>query len=824
MKTYLLLFFLLSISSFSIAQNGTVVGRVVDQQTKEPLPFATVAAFKGDQLVTGATTGDDGRFSLEVPYDTYRLVVQFLSYGNKQIPNVTVSAQNSSVRLGDVVLVSSEETLQAVEVEGQAVEMQLSLDKKVFNVADNLASKGGSVTDILENIPSVNVDVEGNVSLRGSDNVRILIDGKPSGLTGPNALRQLPADLIERVEVITNPSARYEAQGMAGIINIIMKKNREKGVNGSVEAVLGWPQNYGLGANINVRRKGANFFANVATRYRENPGGGFVNFDFDELQNFYLEDGSSLLYDIRNQDNDRVRSGWSNSVRLGTDFLLDDKNTLTAAFLYRREDGENTSSVRYDFLRDNTVPVISSFRTEVEDENDQDLEWSVDYRRTFDEKDRVLTGTVQYRLNAEVEDAIYNERYFMPSGETAVKLSDFQRSFNDESQQNFLFQADYVDPVADKGQWEGGLRSSYRRINTDYSVEALTEGAFRPLPGLSNEFEYIEDIHAAYAQLGIKNEPFSYMLGLRAEYSIIDTRLTRPTTTSNKRDYLNLFPSAFLTYSFSKLSSLQLSYSRRVRRPGFRDLNPFRSFSDARNIRAGNPNLDPEFTHSLELGYLRNFSKGSLTSSVFYRHTDGVIQHYRSKLQGSDTTISQPLNLGTKRDLGIEFVLSQDVTRWWTVNQSLNIFHSVLDASNAQAELASRQNLSAETFSWQARLNSRMKLQHGINFQQTFFYMAPQNISQGRRLSMYMLNLAASKDVLNGKGTLTLSVDDVLNSRKWRMETIADDFTSEGEFQWRKRSATLSFNYRINQEKRNNRRDGRRQQQDGGDGDEGGEF
>jgi ferric enterobactin receptor len=832
-KNLLLLLFFSLLSITLYAQNGTMNGRVLDGDTQEPLPFTTVAAFSGSELITGTTTGDNGRFSLELPFGTYRVVIQFISYQEKIFQNITLSAENPMHRFGDVVLAEAEETLQAVEVEAQAPEMQLSLDKKVFSVEDNLAVKGGSATDVLDNIPSINVDTEGNVSLRGSDNVRILIDGKPSGLTGANALRQLPAELIDRVEVITNPSARYEAQGMAGIINIVLKKNQRNGVNGSFDVNAGFPHNYGVGANVNVRRKAANFFVNLSTRYRENPGGGYTNNLYDSPRRLpLLGEDEFVSYNGLNQDRERLRAGWSHNIRLGSDFYLNQYNTLTGAFLYSRGTGLNTTSLRNNFVQGRSLEIFSQ-REEVEREQDQNLEWSLDYRRTFDKKNRQLTGIMQYRLRTEEELADYDERYFWAGREPAPRRPDIQQSDNDESQQNTLIQFDYVDPIGENGQWEIGTRNSFRRINTDYRVDSLAGGVFYPMDRFNNAFDYIEDIYALYAQLGMKHEPFSYQVGLRAEYSFIDTQL-RTTGDKNSRDYLNLFPSAFLTYSFSKFSSLQLSYSRRVRRPNFRELNPFRSFTDPRNIRLGNPNLDPEFTHSMELGFLRNFSKGSLTSSVFYRHTDGLIQWYSTleadpNAEGGDqeniTIINQPLNLGTRGDLGVELVAALDLNSWWTVNQSLNVFHATTRASNIDQELASRENLSVQTFGWQTRMNSRMRLKRGINLQQTFFYMGPQDMPQGRRLSMYMLNLGASKDILNNKGTLALSVDDLLNSRKWRMERLGTGFTSESEFQWRRRSVNLTFNYRLNQDRRSNRRDNNRQQQrqDGG-GEEMGEF
>ncbi|MBW3546199.1 MAG: TonB-dependent receptor, partial [Bacteroidetes bacterium] len=438
MKTYLLLFCLLGISNVVLAQNGTITGRVVDQETSEALPYATVAAFQDDALVTGATTKDDGGFSLSLPYGTYRLVIQFLSYGNKQLEDITLNAQNPSLQLGDIVLASSEETLQAVEIQGEAVEMQMSLDKKIFNVQDNIATKGGTATDVLDNVPSVSVDTEGNVSLRGSDNVRILIDGRPSGLTGANALRQLPADLIERVEVITNPSARYEAQGMAGIINIVLKKERRNGLNGSVDVTTGWPHNHGLGVNLNIRRKAANFFVNAGTRYRINQGGGYADMTFSSLRDDELNSGYSFEYLIRNQERSHERGGWSNNLRVGSDFFLNQYNTLTASVLLRKSNSDNYSNLNYRFLRNAQEAVLSSVRNQHEDEKDQDMEGSLDYRRTFEEKNKVFSANVQYRINAEQEISDYTENYFLPGGAPINEAPEVQVSDTDETQKSFL--------------------------------------------------------------------------------------------------------------------------------------------------------------------------------------------------------------------------------------------------------------------------------------------------------------------------------------------------------------------------------------------------
>lgn len=834
MKNYLLLLFFLSISNFSLAQNGNVVGRVVDAQSEQPLPYTTIAAFQGDKLITGTTTGDDGRFNLELPYGTYRLSVQFLSYAEKQFNDLSLSADNPQHRLGDVKLAPDEETLQAVEVQGEKMEMQLSLDKKVFNVADNLATKGGSATDVLENIPSISVDVEGNVSLRGSENVRVLIDGKPSGLTGASALRQLPADMIERVEVVTNPSARYEAQGMAGIINIILKKNQQKGINGSFDITTGWPHNHGLAANINIRRKSANFFVNLGTRYRVNPGGGFDNVRFGEERLDTLANGYAYNFLYRNSSRNHERGGWSHNIRLGSDFFLTEKDVLTAAFLYRRGTSDNEAVLNYDFLLPSGSRSLSSLRTDFEKEIDQNLEWTLDYRRTYDEKNKALSAAVQYRNNTDVEDSRYIENFFLPSDE--LTQTNRQRSSNEELNREFLFQLDFVDPLPDnRGQWEAGARSSFRRIGNNYGVDFFKDDAFVTLPIFTNDFLYEEEVHAAYLQGGLKRNRMSYQAGVRLEYTGISTQIDN---NINDRDFLNLFPSVFANYKLSDQASVQASYSRRIRRPHFRQLNPFWTFSDIRSWRIGNPNLNPEFTDSYELAYLQNFNKTSLTSSIFYRKTTNGIeflsslveigevipdQENRKFFEGGPIRQSQPFNISQRNDLGVEVVLSSDLTKWWTVNGSSNVFWSVTESYTFTSEDNRERTIpGVEAIGMQGRLSSRMRFKGGLNFQQTLFYRAPQNMLQGRRLSMTFLTLGASKEILKNKGTISLSIDDVLNTRKWRSETNFDGTFSNSEFQWRRRAATLSFNYRLNQDKRNQRRDNRRQQEGGGE--EGMEF
>lgn len=782
-----------------------ISGFVKDEQGA-PVPFASVALYRpADSTMLGGTTTDDaGRFEILADPGRYYLQLSFLSYQPTILEDVVVGEE--AVQLGTITLVSDAVELEEVEIMAEKDQLQLGLDKKIFNVSESLARAGGSAADILDNIPSVTVDMEGNVSLRGSQNVQVFVDGRPSGLVGVSstqALRTFPADMIERVEVITNPSARYQAEGMAGIINIVLKKDRKKGINGSLDLTTGYPHNHGASANLNFRRKWYNLFTNYGIRYTQFLGEGFFSQEFSNPIESTIEE-NTIQYFYRNTDRQHNRGGLSNTVRLGSDFFLNQHNTLTSSFLYRHSNDQNNARLVYDYFGRNRDILLSAIRNDDETEMDITQEYNLNYRKTFEEEDRLLTADLQYRRSSEEENSDLTER--LRGGESPYL---YQRATNAEAERNMLLQLDYVDPFGEDGRWEAGLRHSFRKIDNDFMVEERNNGSWEPLQGFTNHLIYTEDIHAAYGIVGNKLDRFSYQLGLRTEYSLIRTE-SLTTGEKNPRSYLSFFPTAHFTYRLKENRSLEWSYSRRVNRPHFRQLNPFFTFSDALNIRSGNPNLDPEFTHSLEAGYLHHFNRVSLTSSIYYRHTSGVIQNLQRRDE-QGRILSMPLNLATRDDLGFEFIMNADLAKWWKTNGNLNLFRSMIDAGNVE------QGLSSDTYSWSARVNSRMDLSQGFSFQLTGFYRAPQEVPQGRTLAFYMVNTGLSKDILGDKGTLTLNVQDLFNSRKWRSETVGEDFISVNEFQWRKRQLVLNFTYRFNQQKERGERNRQQQRGEGGE-------
>ena len=792
MKFFLTLFSLL-LFVFTSSLTAQITGTVVSE-TGAPLDYATLSLYNQTDslLLDGSITDIDGKFSIDAKPGEYYIQVDFLAYQTRYLENIKLTRGQKTLDLGTIQLQPGAEQLSEFTVEAERSSMEMKLDKRVFNVGKDLSSRGGTANDLLDNVPSVQVDVEGNVSLRGSGSVRILINGRPSGLVGDGGqgLRNLQANMIERVEVITNPSARYEAEGAAGIINIVLKKDQRKGFNGSFDVVGGLPETYGASANLNYRSGRLNWFTNYGINYRTSIGGGSLR------QEVYRSADSTFL---TLQESDRDRAGLNHNFRVGADYFFGEKTTLTGAFRYNIGEDDNLNVTRYDdFLND--TPLGYSFRTDNEIENEEETEFSLVFRKQYDEKDREWTADVRYQDELETEGSDLRNEFFDPEGNPDGTADLLQRSDNSERNKSWIFQTDYVHPFGEDGRWEAGARVSLRDITNDFSVQEFIGGEFQTLPELTNDFLYDENIYAAYLMYGNAIGKFSYIVGIRPEYTDVVTEL-KGTNEINPREYFNWFPSATLGYEFSETGSMQLSYSRRVRRPRFRDLNPFFTFSDNRNFFSGNPDLDPEFSHNFETGYLHILEKGSIFGGIYYRNTTGVIERIR-RVDDEGNSTTRPENLATENSYGIEFNGNIRPNKWWTLNADFNFFRAITSGGDEYPDL------DADTYTWFTRGTSRFNIGKQTDAQIRFNYRAPRNTPQGSTKSITSIDLAASQDVLKGSGTLTLSVRDLLNSRRRRYTVFGDNFFSEGDFQWRGTTATLTFSYRLNQKKQRGGRGG----------------
>lgn len=775
----------ISIPSFSQQNKAKLVGSIQEKSSGNPLGFASIALYtQADSLVAGGISEESGKFSIDVPFGEYYALIEFMGFDPHKTATLSFSRESSRIDLGEIQLETSAENLDEVVVQGEKTLMELSLDKRIFNVGKDLANAGGTATDILMNLPSVAVDPEGNVRLRGSSNVRILIDGKPSGLVsfkGSSGLRQLQANMVERVEVITNPSARYEAEGMAGVINIILKKDNQQGFNGSFEVIGGTPLNLGFSANLNYRHKRINWFINYgfARRYQPN-----VNEIYQEV----YEDGNTM---ILKQNNEGELRGWNNNIRGGLDYYFNEQSILTLSYLWRRTNGRRITNIRYeDYLNTLDNFLGYSLRKQDEKEKEPNSEISMNYKRTFAEKGHELTAAFTYLNYWENSDQVFTEYSFDPNGEPVTGGSSVQTSLNDEYENQYLLQLDYVKPFAKEGKFETGLRTSFREMKNDFIVSQENEnGEFEPLPGLDNIFLYNENILAAYGIVGNKTGNWSYQAGLRAEHTDVETILEE-TNETNPRKYTNLFPSAHMTYNITEENAFQLSYSRRVRRPVYNDLSPYVTFSDQRNFFSGNPDLNPEYTDAFELGHIKYFDKGTLFSTAYFRNTTDKIERIRT-VDEEGKSVTLPYNLTGEKSFGLEFSADYRPKPWWKLDLNLNFFHADINGSNIQTDYK------AKTTSFLARQTSRFTLEGGWDLQLRANYDAKQKTAQGIRKGIFFIDISASKVIMQDRGRLILTANDIFNSRRNRYITEGYNFYTEGNSQFVRRQINLTFSYRL---------------------------
>lgn len=803
-----------------------VTGTVLDQETKEPLEYATLVlqSIENPDRITGGITDANGKFEVAAARGNYKLSIEYISYIPYKIDNFRLT---SDTDLGVINLSLDVAQLAEVEVVGERTTVELRLDKKVYNVGSDLTVKGGSVTDVLDNVPSVSVDVEGNISLRGNESVRILINGKPSALSGlsPETLKQLPADAIEKVEVITNPSARYDAEGTAGILNIVLKQSKTAGVNGSVNLYAGHPDNYGGSLSLNLRRDRFNIFTNTSYRYRSGPGNALFR------QENFDANGNTLSYQDEIRNTDRKSTGFNTNV--GFELFLDENNTssITNSFVYGRSNGDNPVDIDFYNFDANRNPTIQRNRLTLEDEMREQIQYSLNYQKKFDKDGHLLTFDYQYSTGTDNENSIISETIL---GEN-IDL-DTERTINDEKQNSQLLQMDYVLPFGkdNQSQFEIGYRGTFSNNNTDFDFGLLQpNGEFNSDPNYSNELIYKENINAAYAQLGTKIKKFSVLAGLRMEASDIEIELVNTNDITNK-DYVNWFPSLFLGYEFSETEQFTVSYSKRLRRPWSRFINPFPSRSSNTNLFQGNPDLDPTLTDAYDLGYLKRWDKVNFTTSAYYNRSTGVFQ-FITRETGDFVSIDNPddpnnpivvpvqlrtpINLATEERYGMEFTTTYTPIRNWRLTWNLNAYQRDLKGnytyinSNDQTIV---QNFDADNFSWFTRFSAKLPLPAKIDFQTNFFYSGPSKDAQSTTKGMLGSDLALSKDILDGKGSLSLNVNDIFNSRIRKSDTRTENVQTYSEFQWRERQITLSFQYRFNQPQNQRGRDGQRPGNDGG--------
>lgn len=810
---------LLTTSFLSFAQENPqkskakVTGKVVEKISKQPLEYATVTFFlpNNPKPMAGGITDSKGEFSIDVTPGTYNIQAEFISF---QINELKSKSITGATNLGTIELAEDAMQLNEVIVRAENTTVEIKLDKKVYNVGNDLLVKGGTVSDVLDNIPSVTVDSDGTIALRGNENVRVLIDGRPSNAINiSEALRLIPADAIDKVEVVTNPSARYDSEGGGGLLNIILKKGKNQGTNGTIIANAGDPETYGLSGNINYKTEEINLFTTTGYNYRTNPGNAVTNTEYLDVN------GLPTSYTNERRTNDRLNKGYNSNF--GMDWYLDKSTTWTNSINLRKYDGSNPETVYFDNYDQNYDFLSASKRFNDQRSNSTNFEYATNFVKKFKKDGHKLTVDAAFSQNRDNDTSQIND---------GLETTD-----NKQKQGRNTVQANYVLPLGkeSKSQFEAGYKGDFNTLHTDYKVNTFNTntGLYEPNTFYTNILEYKEKINAVYTQFGTKINKFSVLLGMRYEHSNIDIN-QYITSDFNNKQYGFLSPSAFLTYEVSDNSNVSLSYSRRISRPRGRMINPFSNYSSNINIFQGNPDLDPAISDAFDIGFLKKWDKVTLSTSMYLNHTKSSFEFIRKESgdfvitpnggeddindQGEVITVvdgpdlitpvllTTPINLATEYRFGFEFTLNYNPFKWWKLNSNFNFYQIDKTGSYTYTDFQNQivtQNFDNTAYSWFTRVTSKVNLPYKIDWQTNLTYNGPQQSVQSKSRGQFGANLGFSKDILKDKATIALNVQDVFNSRKRIYETELARQNSYSEMQWRVRSVNVSFTYRFNKKK-----------------------
>jgi outer membrane receptor protein involved in Fe transport len=782
-------------SNTDLGPQGEIHGIVIDKKDKAPIDYANVIVYKSkdSSMVTGALTNSKGKFLIEklIP-GKYFVKVNFIGFGIKSITNlIIIPPDKLSLNLGTIELETTATNLGVVNISGEKDQIEYNLDKKVINVDKNILATGGTALDVMQTIPSINVDIDGTVSLRGSSNVTIFIDGRPSGLT---SLDQMPAAQIDKVEIVTNPSARYDPDGMSGIINIVTKRKKEPGYNGMVSGNVSSNGQYSGSVNLGYNRKKFNLYANVDLRRNR------FKSTSDTYRELFVNDTTTFF----DQYNNSLRKGFYGNFKAGTDIFINPKNTLSFYGVYnfrRGKPSDTTSYKNFDFN-----DVLSDFykKGSTGKSINDGFEINIDYKKTFKNKGQELTANLFYSNSGWDSYSDLNTLWFSPDQIPIDSTLHNQNTVNTNKSISYNGQVDYVHPLGKWGRIETGYKGSYRINENNYTLNYLSDEIWQKDTLSSNDFEYDEQMHSAYFIYAGNIKKFKFQLGLRAEQVLtVSDQITSQKT--YKHNYLNIFPTVHLKYEFTEHNALQISYSRRVHRPRSNSLNPFVDYTDPMNISSGNPYLEPEFTNSFELGHLIDFKSTSINTTLFYRETENMITRVVDvdSLGVSRSTYS---NLDKGSSFGVELIVSQGIFKWWKLNGNFSYFGVKFYGSSNTIDF------NDVNTSWTVKINSAMTFWKSMDLQLSFNYRSPvftaQNSggyfggsgggSQGKQKENYFFDIGLKKDFLKNKLTLSLRLSDIFNTNNYQLETKGVNYTSLVNRKRESRVLFFGVSYKIN--------------------------
>ncbi|MCE7040246.1 TonB-dependent receptor domain-containing protein [Dyadobacter sp. CY312] len=780
----LLMVAVMAATSYSSAQQIKIAGAVMDSVSKKSIEFATVGLLKGGKIIEGTTSDTNGKFSFaNIEIGKYSLQISVLGYTTKTVENIDVS-KDRNTDVGSIALSLNERKLDEVTVTEQKSLFEERSDRMVYNAEKDISIKGGDATDVLKKIPSIAVDIEGNVQLRGSSNIKVLINNKPSSIVArsvSDALKQIPADIIKQVEVITSPSAKYDAEGTAGIINIITKKNSLQGTNGSISPNFGQWNNW-QNAAINHRMKSVSISAN----------GGFS--DWKNKRNMTL----LRSFENENVTSDQKQTQWINGKgknfygNLNVDWDIDSLNRIGAGLNYYN--GINTNAFDINFRETSLGNTNQFFQRDMK----RTYDWNgstinLDYTRLFKKPKKELTLLMMYSFEDEDSDYWSN---LMNEGNSIYYR---EKSYNLSGNKEGTIQLDFTNPLDSINTLEMGSKAIFRGISSDYRISSAADGSsnFIDIPSLADIFDYSQQVASAYIVYSrTPKNKWGINLGARYEHTFIQANFLNQTTAFSNT-YGNFIPNISLSRSFKKEQQVRFSYSQRIQRPQFFYLNPYINQADSKNQYGGNPYLKPELTHSLEANYSVSIKQTSLNASFFLRQTNNAIEGVNS-VDTSGVMLQLFKNVAQNSAYGVNLSANTKITKQWSVNGSLNLFYNVLES----AELKTRN----EDWMYRINLNSTIDLGKGFKAQLFGFYNSAKVNLQGTYGAFGFYNMVIQKEILNKKGSIGVGYDNPFNRKiSWRNEFYGDNFQQMQDVSMFRRGWRINLKYEFGKMNNNQR-------------------
>ncbi|WP_344715165.1 outer membrane beta-barrel family protein [Winogradskyella damuponensis] len=770
-------------NSNSDIKNGTVSGRVIDAQLNQPLPYVNIVIKDiANKVITGGITNDDGTFEIEnIPEGNIIVSIQFVGF--KTIDkNITLGKGNYKVNIGDIKLEEESTGLDEVTIVADVSTIQQKVDRKVITIGKDLQTAGATASEIMNNLPSVSVDQQsGSISLRGNQNVRVMVDGKLSNIPAEQLLKQIPSTSIKSIELITNPSAKYNPEGMSGIINIILHKNTQLGFNGNINVGLAYDIEPKFNGSIdaNYRNGKFNLFGSYSNSVSKNNNYGHINRVEQEIQqNFNI-----------------LNNNKSNLFKVGIDYYLNDKNTISVFTNQNIFEGWSKVNSGIAYLTNSSLN--ESQFTGGENENDSQ-QYNFNYKHDFNDEGHNIELEVDHNIYEGLGDT--NNVFFSSQRPNFIENTDTDRN-------RTTINLDYVNPLSESVKLELGLQARLFDNSIFYQSDARETNQAGDYIPTTTRFDYTRDIYSAYATFGKKLEKWSYQVGLRAETVNVDSEAFKKDLSSNEElnipfenDYFELYPSAFVTYSPSEKNSYQFSYSRRIDRPGIGQVNPLPEWNTPLISQFGNQELRPQFTNSIETNYTRQLEKGSITAGVFYRIIEDEIQQAilidRTDL---NRLIMTNLNFDNTSAYGIELSSNYRPTKWWSINASFDLFSqtqkSVAESFDTNQDIILN-TIEVDNISYNIRAFNNFKVSKSLSFSAFGMYRGKNKSIQFEMKDMLMVNLGMRYSFMENRASFSLSYNDIFDTMFAQFDSQRP-FVQHGQFNWESQQISGRLSYRF---------------------------